>query len=274
VHTTLGSIPKDVRHILLDGYTEIDINSAIQFVLVNLYHLNTLIQYKKNSITTVEKEFPSHYSLLANKQRFRDRYSKAFRCDEALAKKIITSISYSPKKRIIYKYMKERKYVSRHSNRTQTWEFSSKQIVDGKKLITPHVTETIKLRDAVLGKFYDQEGDRNKHFKLGNLLVKDFKNLIDEDIKKNNKKLKGNGRGKSLDDRRVYRIYELVEHQIRSEMISYIKSKGGENIYQLHDCVIFKGDIDASELKYHISQKLNLIVNFSKKVYGQDTGNL
>jgi hypothetical protein len=75
-----------------------------------------------------------------------------------------------------------------------------------------------------------------------------------------------------LSDRRIYRIYELVEHQIREEMIVYIESKGGKNVYQLHDCVIFKGDIDVSDLKYYIFQKLNILISFSKNVYGQGSG--
>lgn len=272
-HTTLGSIPKSVRYILLDGYTEVDINSAIQSILINLYYLNTLIKNKKNDLKLLKNDFPSHYFLHTNKNRFRDKYSSTFKCDEALAKKIITSISYSPKSRIIYKYMKKRKYLFQGSNFSRMYEFSRKQMLAGNELIQPHITETIKLRDAVLEKFYYQEGDSNEYFKFGNLFVKYFKKLIDEDIRKNNKKQKGNGRGKSLSDRRIYRIYELVEHQIREEMISYIKSKGGENIYQLHDCVIFKGEIDPSELKCHIFQKLNILVSFSKEKYRQDSGN-
>ena len=35
-----------------------------------------------------------------------------------------------------------------------------------------------------------------------------------------------------------------------------------------------KGDIDINELKTHIYLELNLIINFSKKVYGQDTRNV
>jgi len=251
--------------VILKGYTEIDINSAIQSVLVNLYYMNTIIQRKKTSLSDLKEDFPKHYALLTDKARFRRRYSYNFICDESMAKEIITSISYSPKSRIIYKYCKKRKYYNKDLQRY--YAFSAGQILKCKKLTEPYIAETIRLRKQVLEKFYYQNLDSNKCFKIGNIRVKDFKSMIDDEIQAHNRTLKGKGRGKSLDDRRIYRIYELIERQIRLKMIEFIENKGISEHYQIHDCVIFDGKIDTEELRQFIYQKLKMIMSFSVKTY-------
>ncbi|MGD9808135.1 MAG: hypothetical protein AB7E76_09395 [Deferribacterales bacterium] len=255
-YTTIGMFSKNFRSVILKGYTEIDINSAIQSVLVNLYYMNTIIQSKRNSLSYLKEDFPAHYSLITNKSMFRWKYTNVFRCSEPLAKEIITSISYSPKSRIIYKYCKQRNNL-----------FSPKSILQCKKLVEPYIAETNKLRERVLEKFYHQNSDSNEFFKIGNIRVKDFKDMIDAEIQEHNQTLKGKGRGKSLDDRRIYRIYELVERQVRLKMIEFIESKGIADFYQIHDCVIFDGKIDVNELRQFIYQELNMIIGFSEKTY-------
>jgi hypothetical protein len=264
-YTTVGTFSKNFRSAILNSYTEIDINSAIQSVLVNLYYMNTIIQNKKTSLSTLKDDFPAHYELLTDKNRFRRKYSYNFRCDESMAKEIVTSISYSPKSRIIYKYCKQREYYDDELRRS--YPFSPESILRCKKLVEPYIAETTKLRKNVLEKFYHQNGDTNKSFKIGNIRVKDFKGMIDTDIQEHNQTLKGKGRGKSLDDRRLYRIYELVERLIRLKMIEFIESKGISEYYQLHDCVIFDGKIDTKELRQFIYQELNMIISFSEKTY-------
>jgi hypothetical protein len=267
-YTTIGSLSKQTRHLILAGYTEVDVSTAIQSVLVNLFYMDTLVQYRDTTLSALPKDFPSHYGLIIDKNQYRDRICCAFKCDHRYAKELITSISYSPKRRYVYKSTKQRNYIETGSNYAREASFSPKQIVKCKKLIEPFVKETIQLRKAVLGNFYNRKQGCNKSFKVGKILVSEFKNMIDEEIRLQNGKLKGKGRGKSLDDRRLYRIYELIEHQIRTEMINYINSLGYKDCYQLHDCIIFKGDLDINSLKKHIYLKLNMIISFSKEVYG------
>lgn len=264
-YTTIGLFSKNFRSVILKGYTEIDINSAIQSVLVNLYYMNTIIQSKKTSLCTLKDDYPAHSELLTDKNMFRRKYSYNFRCDESMAKEIITSISYSPKSRIIHKYCKHRKYYDKDLKRD--CPFSPKSILQCKKLVEPYIAETTKLRERVLEKFYHQNSDSNEFFKIGNIRVKDFKDMIDAEIQEHNQTLKGKGRGKSLDDRRIYRIYELIERQIRLKMIEFLENKGIADSYQIHDCVIFDGRIDVKELRLFIYQELNMIIGFSEKTY-------
>ncbi len=264
-YTTLGNLSKATRHLILRGYTEIDLESAIQSVLVNLYYYNTIKIMHETTLETFKNDFPAHHKLLSDKHRFRGNVASKFKCDEKMAKQIITSISYSPKSRIIHKYCKMRKYQVK--NLPYNYEFSNKQIVECKKVIEPLIKEAIKMRKVVLEKFYHQSKDSNNFKKLGGVLISEFKEMIDEDIKQHNKKLKGNGKGKSLDDRRIYRIYELVEHQIRLKMIEYINQNGIHEYHQLHDCVIFDGNIDSSSLEKYIFDELNLRVSFSQETY-------
>jgi len=264
-YTTIGLFSKSFRSVILKGYTEIDINSAIQSVLVNLYYMNTIIQRKKTSLSTLKYDYPAHDELLTDKNRFRRKYSYNFRCDKSMAKEIITSISYSPKSRIIHKYCKQRKYYDKDLKRY--YPFSPKSILQCKKLVEPYIAEATRLRERVLEKFYYQNSDSNEFFKIGNIRVKDFEGMIDAEIQEHNQTLKGKGRGKSLDDRRIYRIYELVERQIRLKMIEFLENKGIADFYQIHDCVIFDGKIDVKELRLFIYQELNMIIGFSEKTY-------
>lgn len=267
-YTTIGSLSKQTRHLILTGYTEVDVSTAIQSVLVNLFYMDTLVQCRKTILSTVLKDFPSYCELMVNKKRYREKICYAFKCDHRTAKELITSISYSPKRRYIYKFTKQRNYIATSSNYVRECSFSPKQIVSCKKLIDPFVKETTQLRKAVLENFYYRKQDCNEYFKVGKIRISEFKNLVDEEIKLQNRKMKGKGRGKSLEDRRLYRIYELIEHQIRTEMINYINSLGYKDCYQLHDCIIFEGDLDIISLKKYIYLKLNMVINFSKEVYG------
>jgi hypothetical protein len=267
-YTTIGSLSKQTRHLILNGYTEVDVSTAIQSVLVNLFYMDTLVQFRKTILSTLPTDFPSHYELMVNKERYRKKICFAFTCDQRTAKELITSISYSPKRRYIYKFTKQRDYIATGSNYRHEVSFVPRQIVNCKKLIEPFIKETIKLRKSVLENFYYQKQDCNEFFKVGKIRVSEFKNMVDEEIRLQNRKIKGKGRGKSLDDRRVYRIYELIEHQIRTEMINYIDSLGYKDCYQLHDCIIFKGDLDIDSLENYIYLKLNMKIFFSKEVYG------
>lgn len=267
-YTTIGSLSKQTRQLILTGYTEVDVSTAIQSVLVNLFYMDTLVQCRDTTLSALHKDFPSHHGLMINKKRYRDKICYAFKCDHRTAKELITSISYSPKRKYIYKLTKQRNYIVTGSNYVREVSFAPKQIVNCKKLIEPFVKETIQLRKAVLENFYNRKQGCNECFKVGKIRVSAFKNMVDEEIRLQNRKLKGKGRGKSLDDRRLYRIYELIEHQIRTEMINYINSLGYKDCYQLHDCIIFKGDLDINSLKNYIYLKLNMIISFSKEVYG------
>nr|WP_321466406.1 hypothetical protein [uncultured Desulfobulbus sp.] len=270
-YTTIGNLSKDFRKFILKGYTEIDIDCAIQSILVNLYYYNTLKPWIKVDFKELKNDYPSHHKMMADKNRFRDSVCFKFKCELPMAKQIITSISYSPNRRIIYEYCEKRKYPIVMENGTRYFDFPKKRILECRKLIDPLVEETKKLREKVLEKFYYQNNDFNTGIKIGNIFIKNFKKLIDEDIETDNiikrQKIKGYGKGKSLEDRILFRIYQLVECQIRNKMIQFLESKNINEHYQLHDCVIFKGDVEVKELMRFIYEELRMIILFSKKVY-------
>jgi len=264
-YTRLGTLSKSIRQLILRGYTEVDMDSAIQTVLVNLYYYNTIKSRTETSLADFKKDFPAHYELLSDKKRFRRKIAAAFKCDEKAAKQILTSISYAPKRRHIFKNCKERTYI--HPVTGREMEFSDKQIVECKKLIEPLIKETIKIRKVVLEKFYYREKDQNDFMKLGNIRISQFKSLIDDDIAAHNLKLEGKGRGKPLEDRRIYRLYELVENQVRTKMIEFLNKLGINEHYQLHDCLIFPAKFDLRALRHYIFKELNLNLSFSAETY-------
>lgn len=264
-YTLLGSISGETRKFLLPNHTEIDINTAIQTILVNLYFMNTNIQTKRNSFAQLKNLYPEHYLLLSDKHKFREKYKRKFKCDIELAKKIITKISYAPSRRVIYNYTKERGYFVKGI--PYQVDFTPSQIVECKKLIDPFVAETKKIRKEVIRKFYNLDADANQHFKIGDIYIKDFKKLIDEDIVRDNKRKEKTGRGQSLEDRRIYRINELVEHQIRSVMINFVREQGIDYCHQNHDCIIFDGEVDVQEMRKRIYEKLNINVGLTVTKY-------
>ena len=131
-YTRLGTLSKDLRRLILRGYTEVDMDSAIQTVLVNLYYFHTIKSSTKTSLADFKKDFPAHYELISNKKRFRKKVASAFKCDEKEAKQILTAISYAPKRRHIFKNNKERTYT--HPVTGREVEFDRKQIVAKCKL--------------------------------------------------------------------------------------------------------------------------------------------
>ena len=102
---------------------------------------------------------------------------------------------------------------------------------------------------------------------IGDIYIKDFKKLIDEDIVRNNKRKEKTGKGQSLEDRRIYRINELVEHQIRSEMINFVREQGIDQCYQNHDCIIFDGEVDVQAMRKRIYENLNINVGLTVTKY-------
>lgn len=231
-YTTLSSLRKDVRAYILEGLTEIDLNTSAQSVLLNLYY------NRKLDTDALEKEFPKHYLLLTNKTRFREKVAYYFKCDINEAKEIITAITYSPNSRIIFK-------------RCSLNGFSAKRIKEAKKFIEPFIEESKMIRDKVLSVYN----------------VGKIKDLIDSDIKEANKKLKGNGKGKSIKDKSISRIYTIFEKIIRDSMIEYLHSQGIENVYQIHDCVIFKGDINVRDLQSYVMTKTSFNIGVARVLY-------
>lgn len=237
-YTILGSISKEFRKFLLEDYIEIDLSSGIQTVLVNLYYNKYL--YPNRYSSEFKKEFPMHHAFLTYKNKFRKNVSKLFNCNLEMAKKILTSISYSPNSRIIHKYCTQR-------------NLSPERTLKCKKFIEPFIEEAKILRDTVLLKYYENDEENKK--------------IIDFDIQEHNKTLKGNGRGKSLKDRKLFRLYTIYEKQIRDAMIEYLIFNDVENIYQLHDCVIFDKNIDLSNMPNYIYKYAKFNCKFSKEIY-------
>lgn len=231
-YTTIGSLRKDVRNYILSGYKEIDLGASVQTLFLNAYYNNKL------NLETVKLEFPKHYELITQKKLFRSKLASIFKVNEDDAKAIITSITYSPNSRIIFKFCNKR-------------GFSVKRTKQCKEFINPFIEETKIIREKILIKFYN-ENDK-------------VKSMIDKDIALANEKLSGKGKGKSLDDRRVFRIYEMFEYVVRTAMVNYV-SLNNEVVYQIHDCVIFKNDVDCRKMLEYINDKTKFNVGCSLSI--------
>lgn len=242
-YTTIGLLRKDVRKFLLKGYNEVDISTAAQSVFMNLYYDFDL------DIKVMKEEFPIHYLLLTNKVKFREKIKYLFRNttidkDPAFsiddAKRLITAMTYSPNTRFAYKYCVMR-------------GFGAKRTKECKKFVDAFIDETKKIRAKVLNKYYENN--------------KKVRELIDNDIADANSKLKGKGKGKSLDDRRMFRIYELYETKIRNTMFNYIDNKSTLNTYQIHDCIVYCADISVTDLRQTIYNKTSFVVKLELSGY-------
>lgn len=246
-YTILGILNKEMRKRLFSGYSEFDIDCAIQSVMLNLYSINPL---KYKSFEFNKSKFPEFYNLIQNKKLNRYYYASAFNTNIETAKQIITHLSFSPNANVIYSYCKNK---------------SPKTKVKAKNKIKNFKKESNELRKNILDKFY--YNIQNSYFKIGSLKIGNIPKIIDEEIRVNNLKLKGKGRGKKKEDRIMFRLYELIEREIRGTLMNYIKSKGIEDIYQIHDCVLFKNDsITIQELQNQIKKELNINISLTGKI--------
>ncbi len=255
-YTPIGVLSKELRKRLLKGHIELDIETTAQTIFLNLYYMNTIKGVINTDLKQWKKDFPEHYKLITDKKMFRYKIAGLFKVDTKTAKKIITHLTYSPNANVLHAYAKDKAPSVKA------------KIKVGLK---PFLREAKKIRKAVLDKFYYQENDHNSHLKIGNLKLKEFKPLIDEEIRINNLKLKGKGRGKKLDDRIAFRINELVEHQIREKMITLLEyySKN-ECIYQIHDAVIIKElpkELSINKILGYINKELGFIIAIIQEQY-------
>lgn len=255
VYTLIGLLSKELRKRLLSGHVELDIETTAQWIFLNLHYMNTIKGSINTDLKQWRKDFPEHYKLVTDKKKFRYKIASLFHTDVQTAKKIITHLTYSPNANILHTYAKEKAPSVKA------------KIKVGLK---PFIREAKILRTSILEKFYYQEDDHNPHLKIGSLKLKEFKPLIDEEIRVNNLKLKGNGRGKKLDDRRTFRISELVEHQIREKMITLLEYYSKDNIYQVHDALIIRSlpkELDINTIQKHIKEVLGFNISISSEIY-------
>lgn len=254
IYTLLGLLKKDFRERILKGYTEFDLNCSIQTLLINGFYMNSFIQSKNIDLTTFKIDFPEHYQLLYNKKIYRLIIGNCFDTTEDIGKKIITHCSYSPKSNFSYSYLKNKSPKTKKLSKIRIQKF---------------IDEVVEIRKVVLSKFYYQNDDLNPNIKIGDLKLSDFPRLIDEGIKQTNIKKNIGGRGKKKEDRIIFRINELLEHQIRKCLIQYLSTFNGNNIYQIHDAVIFKNTMNilSADLEQIIYNKLRFVVKFETKEY-------
>ncbi len=252
-YTLVGLLSRDLRKRLLQNHVEYDIDTTAQTIFLNLYYMNTIKGCNSFNLKQLKKDFPEHYQLLTDKRLFRLKISHFFKVNSEEAKKIITHITYSPNSNVIHTYIKDKSAPTKSIAK------------DGMKAF---IKESKQIRKVVLEKFYYQKNDHNPNLKIGDLFLKEFKPLIDEVIRINNLKLKGNGRGKKRDDRIAFRITELIEHQIRECMISIFEKLNVDNIYQIHDAVIIDKPLKNFHTKMieaYVKKHLDFTISVSQK---------
>ncbi|MGL1862394.1 MAG: hypothetical protein OCC46_07725 [Pseudodesulfovibrio sp.] len=270
-YSVLGSLDSDIRERLLPGYVELDINASLQSTLLSLVALNTLKPWKEVDYARFKSALPLLHKLTGTdleKKLFRHSFASAFGVPvkkvhkrDVDAKTIITHLTMAPKSNYLYKYCKDK---------------GPKRVALAKRCAEPFIKECLILRKIILDKFYYCKTDENRNYKIGNLYIRDIPGMVDEQIRIDNLKLKGKGRGKVKEDRIMARIYELVEHEMRKEIVTYMESKGVDEIYQVHDCVIFpqqntEGKLTKVMIAKRVFDKLKMRISLSVETYDQPT---
>lgn len=265
VYTTIGSLNKEFRYKILKGHREFDFGSSIQVVLLNLYYMGLRHPSRKVifDYDLIKKDFPLHYSLITDKDRFRHSVKCRFSTflnpiDIDGAKKIITQMTMDPNyKRVMGKYSHKDSGFKKHKEQL--------------KLVKDFCEEAKIIREKVLSRFYYQNADFNYYLVFGGISIKQIPSLIDDEIKKNNKKLKGKGRGKKKDNRILFHLYCLFENILRNRMIEFFEQRSNGRIYQIHDCVIvedsFNQSFNIKDLTDYIYDTEGFNVKISHKQY-------
>jgi len=249
-YTVVSNLNKELRKRLFANHIEIDLNSFAQSASLNLYFIQSKLDMTDANIKYL---FPEHFKLLKDKNAYRQQVSYAYgHIGIKKAKKILQTLTYSPDANTIYTYLKDSKLPkSAKSKIKRTAELKMKKFIAEAKVLRNSTLKFASEKTIVI-----------------NGVKRNMLNVIDEDIAENNKKLKGNGRGKNLSDRRAFRTIELYENTIRKAMIYTAKKHFGiKNVYQIHDCIIVDKMLNTEQFENIISKLTRSNLSFSYEKY-------
>ncbi|WP_229595867.1 hypothetical protein [Pseudodesulfovibrio sediminis] len=265
-YTVVGQLKRVMRKRVFADYIEVDINAAMQSTFLWLISLDSRKKWYEPDYDKIRKDLPMLHKLTGTsmeKNKVRALFAKTFNVDIVDAKLIILQLTVAPGSNVIRKYCKDKPPKTKKMARILANKLSK---------------ECNLVRKILLDRWYDRTTNENPNFRIGTLLLRDLPEMIDEVIKLgDSKRIKG-GRGRSRKDRTMFRIYEAVERQIRIEMIRFLRSKGIDEVYQIHDCVIFPRHAATEPstlemLSEHIRKKIGCRLGFSHEVYNQANQN-
>lgn len=250
--TVFGFLPKTLRNLMYPKLDEIDLNVALPTVFMNLYLYDTGkdTPITKAKITKFQKDFPLVSSLINNKLNARRKISDLFYVDTKTAKTMITHLFNNPSVSLLTTYQSE-----------SSKEYTPKIKKEINSYIIPLQKEVQEIMETVTKKYITDSDNINPNLKIGTLRLRDIAHLVQNDIKT------PTGKGHSLASRIHYRIYILIEKQIRDTIIFYECKiqRNNDQIHQVHDSIVsplLRSTV--GDLEDYIEYKLGLNIGLTK----------
>lgn len=259
-YTLISNTKKEVRRYILEGYTEIDFNNCAISILSNLWLNDILNKDSKNDISELIEMFPNVHRLLTNKKAFYEKYERILDTDEKTVKKILLHLTYHPKATTVSKNFTDDELENFAIDALSQYELTEPH----KGILFGGLTrELIMMGIDVISTYYDSELKSSKVQKLNisELDIRDVGEISDQWF------LHDKSEDDKSDRRVLARIIELTEHQLRKVVINKLIREGFNNIFQIHDAVIFDGDIDVATVEKEIFDVTGFVMKLSKEKY-------